>query len=157
VGRAAAIIAEDAAALHIVAGVAESPEELAALASPQNKRFAVYEPMDRFALRTKPVMSQMAQLAEQLNEAFIQESVAGELTERSYRRTISLVDQMLEVQKSHPEFFDPEDFTDLSEFRALLVGGLVAWREDTPERRLQHLIRLQALREQLYERWGWWR
>ena len=61
VGKPVVITAEEGVALHAVAGMAETPQELAALVSPQSKRFAIYEPMDRFALRAKPIMDQLDQ------------------------------------------------------------------------------------------------
>jgi hypothetical protein len=128
VGKPAVITAEEGVALHAVAGMAESPQELAALVSPQSKRFAVYEPMDRFALRAKPVMDQLEKLATNFSAVMLHVRASGGLTQETCTEAIGSLDKILDLLKRNPEFFDPDDSKEPAEFRAHLVGLLKASR-----------------------------
>jgi membrane-bound ClpP family serine protease len=123
VGRPVVITAEEGVALHAVAGMAESPQELAALVCPQSKRFAVYEPMDRFALRAKPIMDQLHQLQTNVDVAMMRVQVAG-LTRDAAKELLAGVDRILELGKRYPDFFDPDDFKQVSDFKAHILGIL---------------------------------
>jgi hypothetical protein len=128
VGKPAVITAEEGTALHAVAGMAETPQELAALVSPQSKRFAIYEPMDRFALRAKPILDQMEQLATKFSAAILRARASGGLTQDTCVEAIGALDKMLELQKRNPDFFDPDDSKGVAEARAYLVALLKASR-----------------------------
>jgi hypothetical protein len=104
--------------------VAETPEELAALAAPKSKRFAIYEPMDRFALRAKPIMDQLRQYAVMF-EAVNVRAKAG-VTPDVCRDAITALDKILDLEKKHPDFFDPDDAKEPAEIRALIVARLQA-------------------------------
>jgi hypothetical protein len=123
VGRPVVITAEEGLALHAVAGVAESPEQLAALVCPQSKRFAVYEPMDRFALRAKPIMDRLHQLLTNVDGALLRAGAAG-LTRENARELIAALDRVLEMPKRYPEFFEPDDFKQVANFKAYILGLL---------------------------------
>jgi ATP-dependent protease ClpP protease subunit len=127
VGRPVVITAEEGLALHAVAGIAESPEELAALVSPQSKRFAVYEPVDRFALRAKPVMDRLHQLLANVDAAVLRAEAAG-LTRENARELVTALDMVLQMPKRYPEFFDPGDFKQVADFKAHVIGLLSAGR-----------------------------
>ena len=122
-GKPVVITAEEGVALHAVAGMAESPQELAALVSPQSKRFAVYEPMDRFAVRAKPIMDQLQQYMTNL-DATLMRARGGGLTYELGVELIKGVDRALDFQKRNPDFFDPDDSKELIAFRAYIVGLL---------------------------------
>jgi hypothetical protein len=128
VGKPAVITAEEGVALHALAGMAETPQELTALVSPQSKQFAIYEPMDRFALRAKPVMDQLDHLATKFSATMLHARASGGLTQDTCTEAINALDKVLELQKRNPDFFDPDDSKEVTEFRTHLVGLLKASR-----------------------------
>ncbi len=123
VGKPVVITADEGLELHAIAGVADSPQELAALVSPQSKRFAIYEPMDRFAVRAKPVMDQLQQYMTNLDSTYMRARGSG-LTYEVGVELIKAVDKVLDFQKRNPDFFDPDDSKELVAFRAYMVGLL---------------------------------
>ena len=127
VGKPAVITAEEGAALHALGGIAETPQELAALVSPQSKRFAIYEPMDRFALRAKPIMDQLHQFAASFQVAWMRAQVTG-LTPNIATEALAALDKILELQKRNPDFFDPQDVKETTVFRSFLIGLLKSMR-----------------------------
>ncbi len=126
-GLPVVITAEEGAEIGAIAGLAETPQELAALVAPQCKQFAVYEPMDRFALRAKPVMDQMRQYETNLRLVFVRARTLG-LTRAIAQEMIAALDQILALQKRNPDFFDPDDSKDVAAYRMYIIGLLPATR-----------------------------
>jgi membrane-bound ClpP family serine protease len=122
-GRPVVITDEEGMALHALAGVAETPKELAALVAPQSKQFAVYEPMDRFALRAKPIMEQLHQLEMNYEVAYMRARTIG-LSRDVGLEMIAALDKILDLQKRNPDFFDPEDSKEVTVYRSYIVGLL---------------------------------
>ncbi|MGD1000076.1 MAG: hypothetical protein ABSA67_05180 [Candidatus Brocadiia bacterium] len=123
VGRPVVITAEEGVALQAIAGMAETPQELAALVSPQSKQFAVYEPMDRFALRAKPIMDQLRQYETNLQLAYVRARTIG-LTRDIATEMIAACDKILDLQKRNPDFFDAADSKDVTVYRTYILGLL---------------------------------
>jgi hypothetical protein len=117
------ITAEEGVALQAIAGMAETPQELAALVSPQSKQFAVYEPMDRFALRAKPIMDQLRQYETNLQLAYVRARTIG-LTRDIATEMIAACDKILDLQKRNPDFFDAADSKDVTVYRTYILGLL---------------------------------
>ena len=120
-GKPVVITAEEGVALHAVAGIAESPHELAALVAPESKRFAIYEPMDRFALRFKPVMDQLQQYMTNFETTLMRARGSG-LTREVATELIKSIDKVLDYQKRNPDFFDPDDFKEWAAYRSYIIG-----------------------------------
>ena len=122
-GKPVVITAEEGVAIHAIAGMADTPQELAALVSPQSKRFALYEPMDRFALRSKAIMDQLHQYETNLQVAYVRAKATG-LTRDIATEMIAACDKILDLQKRNPDFFDPEDSHQVTVYRAYIIGLL---------------------------------
>jgi membrane-bound ClpP family serine protease len=123
VGIPAVITAEEGAALDALAGTPESPQELAALVSPQSKRFAIYEPVDRFALRAKPVMDQLHQFQTNFQTVCMRARAAGATPEICYD-AINALDKIIELVKHNPDFFDPDDAKRATEVKDRIIAVL---------------------------------
>ena len=126
VGRPVVITAEEGVALHAVA-MAETPQQLAALVSPQSKRFAIYEPMDRFSVRAKPIMDQLEEFWTRFRAADLRARTGG-LTQDVCIEAIGALDKILDLEKRNPDFFDPDDSKEVSEIRSLILGALRGMR-----------------------------
>jgi hypothetical protein len=127
VGTPAVITAEEGAALHALAGTAETPQELAALVSPQSKRFAVYEPVDRFGLRAKPVMDQLLQLIANFQTVWMRARVGG-ITQDVCVEAIPVLDKIIALEKHNLDFFDQDDVKRATLVRSQILGWLKVLR-----------------------------
>jgi ATP-dependent protease ClpP protease subunit len=128
VGKPAVITAEEGMELHAVAGMVDKPQELAALVSPQSKRFAIYEPMDRFALRSKPIMDQRDQCLSKFEAAVLRARAGGYWTPDICTEAINALDKILDLQKRNPDFFDPDDSKDAADARVKFIALLKTMR-----------------------------
>jgi len=122
-GMPAVITAEEGSAIHALAGTAESPRELAALVSPQSRRFAVYAPVDRFALRAKPVMEQLHQLQANYQNVCLRARAVGATPEICVD-AINALDKIIELVKRNPDFFDPDDTKIATEVKGRIIAVL---------------------------------
>ncbi|MGO8705208.1 MAG: SDH family Clp fold serine proteinase [Candidatus Brocadiia bacterium] len=121
VGKPVVITAEEGVEIHAIAGMADTPQELAALVSPKSKQFAVYEPMDRFALRSKAIMDQLHQYEMNFRQVYVRAVAAG-LTRDIATEMVAAMDKIIALQKRNPDFFDPEDSQNITTYRTYIIG-----------------------------------
>jgi hypothetical protein len=78
--------------------------------------------MDRFSLRSKPIMDQLHQLEMAFEAVVVRAQVGRGLTLELCGEAIGALDKILELQKSNPDFFDPDDSKEVTDLRTRIFA-----------------------------------
>ena len=76
-GSLLTITAEEATRLEAIVGIADTPEELKKLVGWQGKRFAIYDPVDKFQIRWKPIEKKAKELGQEFQQSLTQAIAAA--------------------------------------------------------------------------------